>query len=127
MGTGLLYLEPLYLQAENSRIPQLQRVITYANGKLVWGSTLGNALGQIFGKAAPPPSVKAPPSVTTPLTPTVGLTGTVPLSGTARSVLLQIQTHLNAAQAAYGRGDFTTYAKEQAAAYRLIKAALGQQ
>src|ERR671932_2447358 len=66
VGTGLLYLEPLYLQAENSRIPQLQRVITYANGKLVWGSTLGNALGQIFGKAAPPPGATAPP-VTTPL------------------------------------------------------------
>jgi uncharacterized membrane protein (UPF0182 family) len=126
VGTGLLYLEPLYLQAENSRIPQLQRVITYANGKLVWGSTLGNALGQIFGKAAPPPGATAPPPVTTPLTPTAGISGTVPLTGTAHTVLLQIQAHLNAAQAAYGRGDFATYAKEQAAAYRLIKAALGQ-
>jgi uncharacterized membrane protein (UPF0182 family) len=129
VGTGLLYLEPLYLQAENSRIPQLQRVITYANGKLVWGDTLGNALGQIFGRAAPPPSATAPPPATTPITPTVptvGLTGTVPLSGTARTVLLQIQAHLLAAQAAAGRGDWATYGKEEAAAYRLIKAALGQ-
>jgi hypothetical protein len=50
----------------------------------------------------------------------------VPLTGTARSVLLQIQAHLNAAQAAAGRGDWATYGKEQAAAYRLINAALGQ-
>jgi hypothetical protein len=64
--------------------------------------------------------------VTAPLTPIAGITGTVPLTGTARTVLLQIQAHLNAAQAAYGRGDFATYAKEQAAAYRLLKAALGQ-
>jgi hypothetical protein len=40
-------------------------------------------------------------------------------------VLLQIQAHLQAAQAAYGRGDFATYAREQATAYRLIRQALG--
>ena len=83
------------------------------------------SLGQIFGRAAPPPGATAPP-VTAPLTSTGGLTGTVPLSGTARTVVLQIQEHLLAAQAAAGRGDWATYGKEQAAAYRLIKAALGQ-
>lgn len=126
VGTGLLYLEPLYLQAVNSRIPQLQRVITYANGKLVWGSSVANALGQIFGNAPPPSISTAPVTVTTPLTPTTGLTGTIPLTGTARSVLLQVQAHLLAAQAAYGRGDLFTYAKEEDAAYRLLRAALGQ-
>jgi len=55
-----------------------------------------------------------------------GISGTVPLTGTARAVLQQIQAHLRAAQAAYGRGDFATYAREQAAAYRLIQQALGQ-
>ena len=54
-----------------TRIPQLQRVITYANGKLVWGSSLDNALGQIFGTAAPPP-----PAASTVHTTTVPLTGT---------------------------------------------------
>jgi uncharacterized membrane protein (UPF0182 family) len=127
VGSGLLYLEPLYLQAENSRIPQLQRVITYANGTLVWGDTLDNALGQIFGNAAPPPSVaKPPPGGTTPPGSTTGITGTVPLTGTARAVLQQIQADLLAAQAAYGRGDLLTYAKDQDAAYRLLRSALGQ-
>ncbi len=127
VGTGLLYVQPLYLQAESSRIPQLQRVIVYANGKLVWGDSLDNALGQIFGSAAPPPTVATTPTTTTtPLTTTTGLSGTIPLTGTARTVLLQIQQHLNAAQAAYGRGDFVTYAREQAAAYQLLKQALGQ-
>lgn len=126
VGTGLLYLEPLYLQAENSRIPQLQRVITYANGKLVWGNTLDNALGQIFGTAPPPPRSTTPITTPLPITPTIGLTGTVPLTGTARTVLAQIQAHLLAAQAAYGRGDLFTYAREEDAAYRLLRAALGQ-
>jgi uncharacterized membrane protein (UPF0182 family) len=126
VGTGLLYLQPLYLQSEITRIPQLQRVITYANGKLVWGTSLDNALGQIFGTAAPPPTAATPPTTTVPLTGTGGISGTVPLTGTARAVLEQIQAHLRAAQAAYGRGDFATYAREQAAAYRLIQQALGQ-
>ena len=117
VGTGLLYLEPLYLQAENSRIPQLRRVIAYANGKLVWGPTLNHALGQIFGQSAAPTT---PPPVpgTADRTP--------PPTSTARTVLLQVQAHLKAAQAAYGRGDFATFAKEQAAAYRLIEATLGK-
>lgn len=126
VGSWLLYLEPLYLQAENSKIPQLQRVIVYANGKLVWGTSIDNALGQIFGNAAPPPTSSTPPSTTPPPPATGGITGTVPLTGTARAILVQIQAHLKAAQAAYGRGDFATYAREQAAAYRLIKQALGQ-
>ncbi|HKO24446.1 MAG TPA: UPF0182 family protein, partial [Chloroflexota bacterium] len=117
VGTGLLYLEPLYLQAENSRIPQLRRVIAYANGKLVWGQNLNHALGQIFGRSAPPTT--APPVPGT-------ADRTPPPTSTARTVLLQVQAHLKAAQAAYGRGDFATFAKEQAAAYRLIEATLGK-
>src|ERR671932_2359439 len=93
VGTGLLYLEPLYLQAENSRIPQLRRVIAYANGKLVWGQNLNHALGQIFGQSAAPTT---PPPVpgTADVTP--------PLTSVARTVLLQVQAHLKAAQVAYG-------------------------
>lgn len=118
VGTGLLYLEPLYLQASSSRIPQLQRVIAYANGKLVWGDSLANALGQIFGNAAPPSTI-----ATKPLT---GTTGTPPLTGIARSVMLHIQQHWLAAQADFGRGDFAGYAREEATIDRLIKAALGE-
>ena len=127
VATGLLYLEPLYLQAENSRIPQLQRVIAYANGKLVWGSSLDNALGQIFGTAAPPARTAVlPPTATGSVTGTVGISGTVAITGGARGVLLQIQAHLAAAQAAAGRGDWVTYGREQAIAYRLLQQALGQ-
>src|SRR5262249_7704929 len=85
VGSGLLYLEPLYLQAENSKIPQLQRVIVYANGKLVWGTSLDNALGQIFGKTAPPPTTSTPPPSTVPPPATGGITSTLPLTGTARA------------------------------------------
>ena len=91
-------------------------MIAYANGKLVWGQTLNHALGQIFGQSAPP---------TTPPVPGTA-DRTPPLTSTARTVLLQVQAHLKAAQAAYGRGDFATFAKEQAAAYRLIEATLGK-
>ncbi len=132
VARGLLYLEPLYLQASNSRIPQLQRVIAYANGKLVWGNRLEDALAQIFGSAAAPITSTTPAtgtvpiSPTNPLTGTTGITGTTPLTGTARQILQQVQDHLNKAQQAAGRGDFTTYGKEVDAANRLLRQALGQ-
>jgi len=138
VGQGLLYLQPLYLQAESSRIPQLRRVIAYANGQLVWGDSLANALGQIFGNAAPPRpasgatttspgagTIGSSPGISGTL-PGAGITGTTPLAGTARAVLQRVQTLLLQAQAAYGRGDYATYAKDQSAAYQLLRTALGQ-
>jgi len=48
------------------------------------------------------------------------------LTGTARQILQQVQDHLNKAQQAAGRGDFTTYGKEVDTANRLLRQALGQ-
>jgi len=131
VGRGLLYLEPLYLQAENSKIPQLQRVIAYANNKLVWGTSLDNALGQIFGNAPSPPPITSTTPATgtvpiTPISPTIPLTGTGAVTGTALLILQQVQQHLIAAQQAAGRGDFTTYGKEVDTANKLLRQALGQ-
>lgn len=51
---ALLYVEPLYLQAETSRMPELRRVIVAHGDKIVMESTLELALQQIFGGQVPP-------------------------------------------------------------------------
>lgn len=47
---SLLYVEPLYLQAEQSRMPELRRVIVTHGEKVVMEPTLDLALERIFGE-----------------------------------------------------------------------------
>lgn len=48
---SLLYVEPLYLQAEQSRLPELRRVIVAHGDRVVMEPTLREALQGIFGPA----------------------------------------------------------------------------
>jgi uncharacterized membrane protein (UPF0182 family) len=49
IDTSLLYVEPLYLIAENSNLPELKRVIVAFGNKIVMEPTLDAALKAIFG------------------------------------------------------------------------------
>lgn len=51
---SLLYVEPLYLQAEQSQIPELRRVIVVYGEWVVMERTLNQALEKIFGGNHPP-------------------------------------------------------------------------
>ncbi|MEZ4637196.1 MAG: UPF0182 family protein [Caldilineaceae bacterium] len=50
IGNGLLYVEPLYLQAANGRIPELRRVIVATADQVVMAQNLGLALAELFGQ-----------------------------------------------------------------------------
>lgn len=52
IGNSLLYVEPLYLQAETARMPELKRVIAASGERVVMAKTLQEALAGIGG--APP-------------------------------------------------------------------------
>jgi uncharacterized membrane protein (UPF0182 family) len=49
VGDGILYVQPLYLRAENSELPELRRVITSTGGRVVWGETLEESLLRLLG------------------------------------------------------------------------------
>ncbi len=49
VGTSNLYVEPIYLQAENGPIPELKRVIVSTGNRLVMEPTLDEALAKLFG------------------------------------------------------------------------------
>ncbi len=53
VGDSLLYMEPLYLQAETVRIPELKLVLMYYGGKVVMGTSVADAMSQLFGKDLP--------------------------------------------------------------------------
>lgn len=59
--SSLIYIQPLYLKAEEGRIPELKRVIVGYQNEIAMGLDLDDALAQIFGspEGAPPPSMAA--------------------------------------------------------------------
>lgn len=50
LGDSLLYVEPLYLQAQNGRIPELKRVVLATSDRVVMAENLGLALVRLFGR-----------------------------------------------------------------------------
>jgi len=62
---ALLYVEPLYLQAEQSKMPELRRVIVAHGDRVVMEPTLEAALEKIFGRETglKPPAAPAEPGV----------------------------------------------------------------
>ncbi len=46
---SLLYIEPVYLEASASAIPEMKRVIAYYDGQLAYEETLEEALQDLFG------------------------------------------------------------------------------
>ncbi len=62
VGTGILYVQPLYLRAENSELPELKRVITSTGGRVVWGETLEESLLRLLGPDGEKPLPPQPAS-----------------------------------------------------------------
>ncbi len=57
--SSLIYVQPLYLKAEDGRIPELKRVIVGYQNEIAMGLDLEDALGQIFsGRAALPSALE---------------------------------------------------------------------
>jgi uncharacterized protein len=67
---AVLYAEPLYLQADQSSIPSMKRVIVSFGGHVVMEPTLGAALDKLFGPGASGSTTTTTPGSTPTTTPT---------------------------------------------------------
>jgi uncharacterized protein len=117
----LLYVQPLYLESQTTKLPQIQRVIVFYRSpsatpnlptgqqqNVVMAPTLGAALTSIFGGSAPPGTV---PGGGTP-TPTPSPT---PSTGNAQlkaQLIAQANSQYEAAQAALRAANLTEYGKQ---------------
>ena len=52
IGRSVLFVEPVYLQAEHSPMPELRVVVLATHEKLAYGSTFSEAMTNLFGEAA---------------------------------------------------------------------------
>jgi len=59
IGKGLLYAEPIYLQAERSPMPELRLVVLALQDRLAYGPTFEAAMAALFGNA--PSTISAAP------------------------------------------------------------------
>ena len=64
VGQGLLYVQPLYLQAESGKIPELRRVIVATDNRIVMEPTLEASINRLFGDQTTSPQRPAEPSQT---------------------------------------------------------------
>ncbi len=137
VGNSLLYVEPLYLRAENGQIPELKRVILAAGDTIVMRPTLGEALVALFdeqGNALTPAltqaveeadglqpgaaaevvqrAVESPAPVEPAVTPEAA--GPAPsFAGKNVAELAKLASdHYDAAQKALQNGDWATYGRE---------------
>src|SRR5438046_8621276 len=52
IGRSLLYVEPVYLKAERSPMPELRLVVLATQDRLAYGANFDEALTNLFGEAA---------------------------------------------------------------------------
>ncbi len=99
---SIVYIEPLYIQASQSPMPELKRVIVAYSDRIAMASSLGDALTAVFG-AAPPGAGTSAPSTSTPAPGTV--TG-----GTATDLAAARDLYAKAL-AAQKAGDWAAYGR----------------
>lgn len=63
---SLLYVQPIYLRAEQGELPELRRVIVSYGDRIVMRETLDQSLDAIFGEASAPPPESFPADPATP-------------------------------------------------------------
>jgi len=104
LGKSLLYVEPVFLQAETGGLPQLKRVIVAAGDQIAMEPTLKESIAAIFGAEAPPtePVVK-PPAPAEP---------EEPVAADIAGLIEEAQQHYNKAQQYLQAGDWTGYGGE---------------
>jgi uncharacterized membrane protein (UPF0182 family) len=105
---SLLYVQPLYLQAEGGRIPELKRVIVAYQNQVVMRETLDGALSELFGGTSAVSAVD-------PATAVAQVPGAEPgpgLSAEARGLLDEARQRYEAALEAQRAGDWARYGEE---------------
>jgi uncharacterized protein len=69
IGRSLLFVEPIYLQAERSPMPELRLVVLATQEKLGYGQTFTDAMNSLFGEAAAAKPAAERPGPATPQQP----------------------------------------------------------
>jgi len=98
MEDALLYVEPLFLQAARSQLPELKRVIVATGTQIAIDESLEGAMAKLVGKALPPAAGRAQP--------------VPPVSTNVRELITRARDAYQRAQERLRGGDLAGYARE---------------
>jgi uncharacterized protein len=117
---SILYVEPLYLQAETSQLPELRRVIVAYGNRIAMEETLAAGLAQVIGARPPDQGTQAggteePAGSEMPPSP-------IGVSGDIAELVLQADRHYQAAQECLQAGDWRCYGEEMEALEQALEA-----
>ena len=107
---SLLYVEPLFIRAENGQLPELQRVVASYSDRVVMGDTLDLTMAALFNNGAPPPPTiaKAIANESAPQSIAQG-------AGSGKADMGSAAQHYNRAMDAIRAGDWTAFGAEMKA------------
>ena len=123
VGDSLLYVQPLFLQADQNSIPELKKVVVVHGGSIQMRDTLAESLSALFGEAVDveppgqPPSTGGDDDEGEPS----GDEGTI--DPRVAELVRQALERFAAAELALRAGDLGTYQEETAAAQELLEEA----
>ena len=107
---SLIYVRPLYLQAQGGRIPELTRVIVAYEDRIVMEPTLEASLARLFGGSGQAPSPSAVGEDTARAAPAPG--PATASTSEARDLASEARAHYDRATAAQRAGDWAKYGEE---------------
>jgi hypothetical protein len=110
IGEAILYVEPIYLQAESSQLPELRRVVVAYGNRIAMEETLAKGLARVIGgePVAEEAAGSEPPASQ--------------LEADAAALVLQADAHYQAAQECLKAGDWTCYGTEMDALQKVLSA-----
>lgn len=114
----LLYIEPIYIQASEARMPQLKKVVVAMGNRLIYTDTYEQALSELTGSAVQPAQGKGQATTTE--------SGKPPAQGAATQDAAsrlkdEIQAHLKRYKELMAQGQFAEAGKEIEALDRLAR------
>jgi uncharacterized membrane protein (UPF0182 family) len=114
LGNSNLYVEPIYLQAENGPIPELKRVVLSTGNRVVMEPTLELALDKLFGTDGVAAQPGAQPSSAAQPSPSQAAprTGAPVESATVNALARSASEHYTLAQSALREGNWARYGEE---------------
>ena len=100
IDTSIIYFEPIYLQANTAKFPQIKKIVLSTQDKLVWGDTFEDALNLLLGE-------------TTAETPK-------PTKGNIKELVELAKTHFENYKKYVAQGDYAKAGEELKAVEELI-------
>jgi uncharacterized protein len=115
MGKTFLYVEPIYIQASQAKMPQLKKVALAMGNNLVYADTYQQALAQLAGEKLPSTPEASPIGQ-----PTISSTAPAPSSAQPDSRIAQIRQHLERYRQLVSQGKLSEAGKELEAIQSLV-------